>query len=87
MDELLSIESKQQLRVYIVDPNDANTIRIVHTLNDFLQIKNIDGLYQLLYVKASYEIIDDSLHDGISCTHYKKDNSSKGECFAVLLDR
>ena len=82
----LSINSREEINIYFVDPARANDIRTeenIYAKSNMGPTSNTYfsyGMYELEYL-----LFDDSIHDGTSCTDYSKSDMTYRECLNKIL--
>ena len=80
----VSIQTRKQGLLLIVDPNKVNSLRIKEMENGRVEFgpTNPNSPY---FTSSSYDLTytmhDKRIHDGKSCFDYEKLNSSYGNCF------
>ena len=83
MREGVKVRSFNDIKVYVVDPQTTNDIRI-ETIDqnvDMIEIAPVNHeTYEGKIFTVNLELIDESIHDGLTCTDYKIHNSTYGNC-------
>ena len=83
LESTIKVLSTVETKVYIVDPQTDNDIRIelIDPEADFMEITpTFFGTFEDLKLFLTLEIYDDSIQDGETCTNYQKISSSYGDC-------
>ncbi len=79
----VKVSSTVETKVYVVDPQTDNDIRIelIDSEADYIEITpTFYGTFEDLKLFLTLEMYDDSIQDGETCTNYQKISSSYGDC-------
>ena len=80
------ITTNHNIDIYFVDPAVANDIRTEETLDAKISIgPSSNDQYIFENVEIEYIVHDNSIHDGSTCTDYKKQKTTYGTCLKNIL--
>ena len=78
--------TKKRVQVAIVDPSKVNNIRTEKTPDAKTKIGPISEThFEAISFLIDYKMIDDSIHDGVTCTDYRKLGFGYGDCLMTAL--
>ena len=83
MEEGVKVRSINDIKIYIVDPQIANVIRVenIDANVDMIEIAQVtQDTFEGKIFQINFEMTDDSIHDGLTCTDYKIKGSTYGDC-------
>ena len=77
----LAFTAYHGVKFIILDPYQSTMFRLDEMHGKSTTLKKEEKVYEFSHFIASYEIYDDSINDGITCTDYNELGSTFGECF------
>ena len=86
MNSIVEITTKNPLRVYILDPYRSTALRLERMLGHTLKLKKGPRGFSNSLYKISFELHDDTLHDGNICKDYSRAKGEFGDCFKQELE-
>ena len=86
MDSYVEICTKEPMRFYILDPYRSTALRVEQILGHSRKLTKGSEGFSFSHYKISFELHDDTLHDGDNCKDYSKDDGNFGDCFQQELE-
>ena len=80
MNTIQDIISYQPIRVFIIDPHRSTQLKIEQNLGQTSTLFAGNNRNEYIVYKLAYILQDDSIHDGLKCTDYRKISSSYDSC-------
>ncbi len=77
----LAFAGYHEVKFIILDPYQSTMFRLEEIHGKSTSLRKTEKGYEYSMFRAAYEIHDDSINDGITCTDYNKLGSTFGECF------
>ncbi len=85
MNSYVEMYTKEHIRFYILDPYRSTALRLEPILGHTRKLtKGPDG-FSYSHYKISFELHDDTLHEGENCKDYSKAVGNFGDCFKLEL--
>jgi hypothetical protein len=80
MNSIQNIFSYHPIRIFILDPHRSTQLRIEQNLGQTSTLFAGNNRNEFIVYKLVYILQDDSIHDGLKCTDYRKIASSYDSC-------